>query len=74
MSYDSGINQAIYAVGSQIKLAHLLGCTQQHISVWKRQGYVTIDRVVEVEQVTGIPRALLINPKLISLLTPADFK
>lgn len=68
----TGIEQAIHAVGSQKQLAELLGCSQQNVSFWLRQGYCPPERVVEVEQATGIDRALLVNPKLLDLLTPAS--
>jgi len=31
-----------------------------------------VDRVVEIEQATGVDRKLLINPKLVNLLTPPE--
>ena len=68
----TGIEQAIYAAGSQAKLAKLIGCTQQNVGFWLRQGYCPAERVIEVEQATGVDRKLLINPKLIDLLTPTS--
>jgi hypothetical protein len=66
----TGIEDAIYAAGSQAKLAKVLGCTQQNVGFWLRQGYCPAERVIEVEQATGVPRVRLINPKLVDLLTP----
>jgi DNA-binding transcriptional regulator YdaS (Cro superfamily) len=68
----TGIEQAIYAAGSQTKLAKLLGCSQQNVGFWLRQGYCPPERVVEVEQLTGVDRSLLVNPKLVDLLTPTS--
>jgi len=68
----TGIEQAIYAAGGQSALARVLGCSQQNVGFWLKQGYCPAERVVEVEQATGIDRTLLINPKLLSLLTPAS--
>lgn len=68
----SGIAQAVAAAGSQAKLADLLGCTQQNVSHWVRQGFVPVERIREIEQVTGIHRSILIDPALIDLLAPAD--
>jgi hypothetical protein len=65
----SGIEQAIAAAGSQDKLAEALGCTQQNISFWKAQGFAPTSRIVEIEQRTGVPRALLINPRVADLLS-----
>lgn len=63
-----GIVEAIKAVGTQQALAEKLGCKQQLISAWKKRGYVSASRVVEVEQHTGVPRDRLINPRLKDLL------
>lgn len=68
----TGIEEAIYAAGSQTKLAKMLGCSQQNVGFWLRQGYCPAERVIEVEQATGIARDRLINPKLVDLLTPAS--
>lgn len=66
---QTGIADAIQAAGSQKQLAAIIGCTQQHISFWKKQGFVTAERIIEVEQATGVPRARLIDPKLVDLLS-----
>jgi DNA-binding transcriptional regulator YdaS (Cro superfamily) len=68
----TGIEQAIYNAGGQSALARILGCSQQNVGFWLKQGYCPAERVVEVEQATGIDRTLLINPKLLSLLTPTS--
>jgi len=68
----TGIEQAIYNAGGQSALARLLSCSQQNVGFWLKQGYCPAERVIEVEQATGVGRALLINPKLVDLLTPAS--
>jgi DNA-binding transcriptional regulator YdaS (Cro superfamily) len=65
----SGIEQAIRAVGSQAELAALLGCSQQNISSWLRRGYVPPKQALAIEQATGISRSMLVDPKLVALLT-----
>lgn len=65
----TGIEEAINVAGSQEQLAKLLGCTQQLVSFWKKQGYVPTDRVLEVEHATGVPRERLINQQLVDLLS-----
>jgi len=47
------VSRAIEAAGGAAKLARELGITTQAISQWRR---VPVDRVSEVERVTGIPR------------------
>ncbi|CAB4122757.1 Putative bacterial antitoxin YdaS [uncultured Caudovirales phage] len=66
----TGIEKAITACGSQAKLAELIGCTQQNVSFWRRQGFVPPDRILEIEQASGVGRTELINPKLLDLFAP----
>ena len=70
MSKASGLYEAILAAGSQEKLARLLGCTQQNVGFWLKKGYPPIERVIEIEQATGVPRVRLVSPALQDLLTP----
>jgi len=65
----SGIEQAIRAMGSQAKLAEVLGCSQQNISSWLRRGYVPPRQALAIEQATGVSRAVLVDPKLAALLS-----
>lgn len=53
---DYGLEKAIEAAGGVRALARTLGISQPAISGWKR---IPSDRVVAVENVTGIPRAEL---------------
>ena len=69
MSDLTGIDQAIRAIGSQAKLAEVLGCTQQNISSWLRRGYVPPAQAIAIEQATGVSRALLLDPRIVELLT-----
>jgi DNA-binding transcriptional regulator YdaS (Cro superfamily) len=61
-----GIAAAVSAAGSQAKLARQLGISQQAVQKWR--DYVPLHRVIEVEQLTGIPRQQLVNPRLVDLL------
>jgi DNA-binding transcriptional regulator YdaS (Cro superfamily) len=61
---NSGIRSVVSAAGGQVKLAGLLGVTQQSVSLWVRQGFVPVSRVVEIESQFGVPRLELINPRL----------
>lgn len=67
-SATSGIAEAIRIAGGQVALAQKLGCSQQNISRMHRRGWVPPKRVVEIEQITGVPRARLINPRLRNLV------
>lgn len=67
---QSGISDAVEAVGTQAKLAAELGVTQQAVSNWVTQGWVPKDRAVEIECLTGVPRARLVDPKILDLVDP----
>lgn len=64
----TGIRRAVLKAGGQVKLARLLGVSQQYVSQAVRQGYVSPDRAVEIESELGVPREELVNPKLVRLL------
>ena len=49
--------------GNQVRLAELVGCTRQAVNRWLRNGEVTPNFVLAVEQATGIHRHHL-NPRI----------
>lgn len=53
---NPGLNLAIQAAGSISELARQLGISQPSVSGWKR---VPAERVIAVEAVTGVDRAIL---------------
>ena len=53
---DVGLRRAVDAMGSVVALANALGIKQSAIHQWPR---IPAERVVQVEQATGIPRHLL---------------
>lgn len=59
-----GIAEAVALAGNQTRLAERLGVTQQAISGWLRRGWVPLRRAQEIEAVTGVARARLINPRI----------
>lgn len=59
---------AIANAGSQVKLARLLGVTQQAVSTWVRRGWVPVRRAVEIEHLLGVPRHELVDPRLVDIL------
>lgn len=64
----TGIEEAVKAAGGQAELAAKLGVTQQAISAWKVRGWVPLGRAVEIEQVTGVARGRLVNPRVLDLV------
>lgn len=69
----TGIERAITQMGGQDKLAERMGCTQQNVSAWKKNGYVPLVRAVEIEQLTGVPREHLISPRIREVVGQEQF-
>jgi DNA-binding transcriptional regulator YdaS (Cro superfamily) len=69
MELKRGIDDAVDAAGSQEKLAHALGVTQQSVAKWVKRGYVPLDRAREVEGLFGVPRKALVDPRVVELLS-----
>jgi len=57
---DLGLRLAIEAVGTRYQLAKRLGLMPSSVHVWQR---VPLNRILEVERVTGVPREKL-RPEL----------
>ncbi|MBP4001527.1 transcriptional regulator [Pseudomonas koreensis] len=55
MSQNAAI-RAAKAAGSQSALARVLGCTPQNVQKWCASGRIPAERVLRIEQVTGVPR------------------
>ena len=68
----TGIEQAIFAAGSQSALARAVGTSQQNVYHWLISGFVPTRWVQAVEQATGISRDQLIKPSLVSLLSSSE--
>ena len=65
---DAGLQEAIKAVGSVSELARRIGISQPSVSNWDR---VPADRVLSVEGVTGVSRAIL-RPDLFTAAAGGD--
>lgn len=65
---DSGAAAAIAAFGTQAAMAEALGVSQQVVSKWLHQGWVPALRALEIEMLTGVPRARLVSPRLRELV------
>lgn len=68
MDQITGISDAIRQSGCQQKLAEKLGVSQQAVSTWQRRGWVPLRRAQEIEAITGVARARLINPRIADLV------
>lgn len=63
-----GLLDAIAVVGSQRAFAEKLGVSQPAVNFWVQRGFVPVERVVEVEALTGISRMELADPRYVELL------
>lgn len=50
------LQKAIDQVGSQTKLAQMIGKTQGHISKWLERKHIPAECVIPIENATGISR------------------
>lgn len=64
----NGLGEAILAAGGQGALARKIGVSQPAVSRWVRYGWVPLAHVVRIEEMFGVPRARLINPKHLELV------
>ena len=60
---QSGIERAIEAAGGMRALSRQLGVSLQSVQNYKRRGWCSIQRAIEIEAQYGIPRAELVSPK-----------
>lgn len=66
------LDDAILRGGGIIAFADKMGVTHQSVYGWKRRSYVPALRALQIEQLFGIPRTLLMHPDLAeAYLTPS---
>jgi len=51
---EKGLELVLVRYNQDVDLADKLGVTKQAIHVWKKKGYIPLDRVKQVSKVTGI--------------------
>jgi len=68
----TGIADAIVSAGGQGALARKVGVSQQAVSRWVKRGWVPVTHIVKVEEMFGVSRARLINPKHLTLVNHAE--
>lgn len=67
--YNTGIYKAVEKAGGVAKLAELLGVKRQGLYPWVRRGFAPASRAVQIEELYGIPREELMDPRLRAVLT-----
>lgn len=65
---ENSVKDAVAMLGGQQSAAEQMGVSQQFISHCVRRGWVPLRRAVEMEQLTGVPRVKLINPRIADLV------
>lgn len=68
LEQTTGVVDAILAAGGQGALARKVGVSHQAVSRWVKCGWVPVAHIVRVEELFGVPRARLINPKHLELI------
>lgn len=63
-TYVKELERLIEEFGSQLKLAKTLNMCRQNVSIWKRNGWVTLEAALKIEKITkGRYRAVNLSPK-----------
>lgn len=68
LEQTTGVVDAILAAGGQGALARQVGVSHQAVSRWVKCGWVPVAHIVRVEELFGVPRTRLINPKHLELI------
>ena len=71
--FRNGIDEAVYrANNSQTELGKMLNppVVPQSVNQWVRQGWVPLDRAIEIEALLGIHRHRLMDPELLQKVCP----
>lgn len=62
------LKTAVDKLGGAPKTATFLDVSHQAVYGWVARGWCPSERAVQLEKKTGVPRTLMINPKLKKLL------
>lgn len=70
----AALQMVIATVGSQSELGAQLGVTQAAVSKWLQRGWVSPERAREMESLTGVSRAMLVDPRIANALLPVEME
>jgi DNA-binding transcriptional regulator YdaS (Cro superfamily) len=59
----TGIVELVILAKGQSNIAKALGISPQAVQQWVKQGYVPLDRSIELEKLYNVPKERLISPK-----------
>jgi len=68
---QTGIDKAVRSAGGAASLAAKLGVSHQAVYQWIQNGWVPLERAMQLEKLYDIPRAELLSPRLAALVEPA---
>jgi DNA-binding transcriptional regulator YdaS (Cro superfamily) len=68
---QTGINRAVALAGGAASLAQKLGVSHQAVYQWIQNGWVPLERALELEKLYDIQRKDLLNPRLAALVETA---
>lgn len=63
----AGIDEAVALYKSQEAFADELDVSRQAVHQWVTKGYVPLERVRPIAEMTGVPARRLCNPKIASM-------
>lgn len=69
--FDTGFYKAVEKAGSVAKLAARLGVKRQACYDWLKRGWAPPARAIQIEELYGVPRASLMDPRLLTQLSGA---
>lgn len=61
---ERGVDKAVAHFGSQEALADAIGVKKQSVQKWVTKGYVPLDRLQLVADLTGVATSELLDPKI----------
>lgn len=67
--YDTGMYKAVEKAGSVALLAEAIGVKRQAVYPWLVRGWAPPARAIQIEELYGIPRQDLMDPKLNEIIS-----
>lgn len=68
MTFNDALTAAIAKAGGIRKFARGMGVTHQAVYHWRKTGYLTLERALQVEDLTGVSHRLLVRGTTLTAL------